>query len=100
MAEGRDSRSRTMTLIHEWAHEGMHRRWMEDEAWKALPVKVRECQAEAVSYIVSRYVGIENPFARDYLLSYGNTVEELVNNLGQVQKASHFMIGKITDMNP
>ncbi len=98
LAEGRDSRSRTMTLIHEWAHEVMHRQWMGDEEWKALSIQVRECQAEAVSYIVSRYVGIENPFARDYMLSYGNTAEELVNNLGQVQKASHFMIGKITDM--
>ena len=97
LAEGRDSRSRTMTLVHEWAHEIMHRRWMKEEEWKALPVQVRECQAEAVSYIVSRYVSIENPFARDYLLSYGNTAEELVNNLGQVQKASHFMIAKITD---
>ena len=98
LAEGRDSRSRTMTLVHEWAHEVMHRQWMDDEGWKALPVKVRERQAEAVSYIVSRYVGIEDPFARDYLLSYGNTAEELADNLGQVQKASHFMIGKITDM--
>lgn len=96
LAEGRDSRSRTMTLIHEWAHEVMHRSWMEDEAWKALPVQVRECQAEAVSYIVSRYLGIENPFARDYVLSYGNTAEELAANLGQVQAASHWMIETVT----
>ena len=55
-------------------------------------MQVLECQAEAVSYIVSHYLGIENPFARDYLLSYGNTAEELIGNLDQVQKASHFMI--------
>ena len=96
LAEGRDSRSRTMTLIHEWAHEVMHRRWLEDEEWKALPVQVRECQAEAVSYVVSRYLGVENPFARDYVLSYGNTAEELVANLGQVQRASHWMIETVT----
>ena len=63
------------------------------------PIQVRECQAEAVSYVVSRYLGIENPFARDYLLSYGNTAEELADNLDQVQQAGHFMIGKITDTN-
>ena len=100
LAEGRDSRSRTMTLIHEWAHETMHRRWMEDEAWKGLPIQVRECQAEAVSYIVSGYLGIENPFARDYLLSYGNTAETLVASLDQVQKASQWMIERVDAVTP
>ena len=92
LEEGADSRNRTMTLVHEWAHEIMHRSWMESEEWKNLPARVRECQAEAVSYIISRYLGIENPFARDYVLSYGNTAETLVANLGQVQAASHWMI--------
>ena len=71
---------------------------MEDEEWKALPIQVREGQAEAVSYIVSRYLGMENPFSRDYLLSYGNTPETLVANLGQVQKASNWMIGKLEEL--
>ena len=49
-----------------------------------------------MAYIVSRYVGIENPFARDYVLFYGNTAEELVANLGQVLKASRWMIETMT----
>lgn len=76
----------------------MHRQWMEDEEWKALPIQVRECQAEAVSYIVSRYLEIENPFSRDYLLSYGNTAEELIANLGQVQAASQWMIERVEEI--
>lgn len=28
LREGMDSRNRTNTLIHEWAHEIMHRQWM------------------------------------------------------------------------
>lgn len=91
LARDRDSRSRTMTLVHEWAHEIMHQQGGESER-QNLPMQVLECQAEAVSYIVSHYLGIENSFARDYLLSYGNTAEELIGNLDQVQKASHFMI--------
>ena len=92
LAEGRDSRSRTMTLIHEWAHEILHRQWMNEEERRRVPRAARECQAESVAYIVSRYLGLEHPFARDYLLSYGNTAEELIGNLDQVQNASHVMI--------
>ena len=56
LAEGRDSRGRTMTLIHEWAHETMHRQWLSGEERRQLPRAVRECQAEAVSYVVSHYL--------------------------------------------
>ena len=50
----------------------------------------RECQAEAVAYIVSRYLGFENPFARDYLLSYENTAETLMSNLDRACINLHF----------
>lgn len=98
LAEGRDSRGRTMTLVHEWAHETMHRQGMNEKERRQLSRPVRECQAEAVSYIVSRYLGFEHPFARDYLLSYGNTAEDLIANLDQVQEASHFMIERLEEI--
>lgn len=98
LAEGRDSRSRTMTLIHEWAHEILHRQWLNEEERRRVPRATRECQAEAVSYVVSRYLGLEHPFARDYLLSYGNTAEDLSTNLDQVQEASHFMIIRLEEV--
>jgi hypothetical protein len=98
LAEGRESCSRTMTLVHEWAHEVMHQQGMNEKKRRQLSRPVRECQAEAVSYIVSRYLGLEHPFARDYLLSYGNTAEDLVANLDQVQEASHFMIEQVEGM--
>ena len=55
----------------------------------------RPLTQQAVSYIVSRYLGLENLFARDYLLSYGNTAEDLIANLDQVQQASHWMIERL-----
>ena len=84
-----------MTLIHEWAHETMHRQWVSEKDRRRLPMTVRDCQAEAASYVVSHFLGLEHPFARDYLLSHGNTAEELVANLDQVKEASHFMIGRL-----
>lgn len=83
-----DSRTKTMTLIHEWAHELMH--W--GEFARQLPRGTLECQAEAVSFIVSRYLEIENPFSADYLQSWGNNTEELARNMQIVQQTSKTMI--------
>ena len=98
LAEGTDSRSRTMTLVHEWAHEIVHQQQISEQERRQLPQTVRECQAEAVSYVVSHYLGLEHPFARDYLLSYGNTAEMLIDNLDQVQQTSHLMIERLEEM--
>jgi antirestriction protein ArdC len=87
-----DSRNRTLTLLHEWAHELLHRAWMSDEERRRLPRVVRECQAEAASYIVAQYLELYNPFSRDYLQLYGGTAQLLIDNLDQVQRASHHMI--------
>jgi len=89
LRQGRDSRSTVMTLIHEWAHEKLHHG--EDRSTR----QVRECQAEAISFVVCHHFGLQNPFSSDYLLSYGNTPEELTANLSVVQAVSAEMIGKI-----
>jgi hypothetical protein len=90
-----DSVDRTNVLIHEWGHEILHfgpaRSLLEEE----FPKSVQECQAESVSYVVSHFLGIENQFARDYLLHYGNTAETLIHNMDVIQKTSHYMIQKI-----
>ncbi len=94
LRQDRDSRSTLMTLIHEWAHEKLHHG--EDQSSK----QVRECQAEAVSFVVCHHFGLDNPFSADYLLSYGSTPEELTANLSVIQAASAEMIGKIGGMKP
>ena len=94
LQEGMASVDRTNVLIHEWGHELLHfgpaRSLVEEEFSKP----VQECQAESVSYVVSHFLGIENQFARDYLLHYGNSAETLVENLDIIQKTSHYMIQK------
>jgi len=86
LQQGRDSRSTVMTLIHEWAHERLHHHESQTDR------KTRECQAEAISFVVCHHFGLENPFSADYLLSYGNTAEELTANLSVIQAVSAEMI--------
>ena len=95
LERNRDSRSRTLTLVHEWAHEVVHRTWMAIEELKATAVQSRECVAEAVSFAVARWLGIENPFSADYLLAYQVGADLLVKELDVIRKAADHIIGQI-----
>lgn len=96
LAAGLDTQSATMILVHEWAHEMIHRREMSPQERLATPREQRECQAEAVSYIVSGALGLHNPFSADYLFMWGNNAEELTKNMDVVQRTSKAMIAKLT----
>ncbi len=56
------------TLIHEWAHALLHR-----EKNLKITVHQKEVEAEAVSYIVTTYYGLDNLSALDYLKSWRAT---------------------------
>lgn len=88
---GLDSTSRVLTLLHEYAHELLH--------WSAQgikqPVNVKECHAEAVSYVVAQHFGIHNPFTADYLQSWGTTAPELMGELEVVRRTAAHIIERI-----
>ncbi len=88
---GLDSRNRFLTLTHEYAHELLH--W--DEEGKARSTTVKECHAEAASYIVAAHFGIHNPFSSDYLQQWGATPELLLLELATVTKTAAHIIGKV-----
>lgn len=89
---GLDSRTKFLTLTHEYAHELLH--W--DEGGKARSTTVKECHAEAVSYIVAAHFGIHNPFSSDCLQQWGATPELLLQELATVTKAAGHIIDKLT----
>ncbi|MGE4282812.1 MAG: hypothetical protein AB7G87_03750 [Clostridia bacterium] len=80
-----------VALIHEWAHEKLH----SGSENKAFSTQHKECQAEAVAYIVCSAIGIHSPFSKDYILGWGNTVEDFKKNLDYIVKTSKYMLGKI-----
>jgi RNA polymerase sigma factor (sigma-70 family) len=68
-------------LTHEFAHELLHHR-----GDVALPKTVRETQAEAVAFVVSRGVGLEtNTAAADYIALYNGDAKTLGESLAVIQ---------------
>lgn len=88
---GLDSTNRVLTLIHEYAHELLH--W--ESEGKQQEKRVKECHAEAVSYVVAHHFGIHNPFSSDYLQHWGNTPKDLIAELDTVAQASAYIINRI-----
>jgi antirestriction protein ArdC len=77
------------TLIHEWAHELLHR----DPATRAETARAqRECHAEATAYVVMAHFGIRNELSSDYLHSWSQTAETLMGELAMVQRAASHII--------
>ena len=89
--EGMDSTSKVLTLLHEYAHELLH--WSVEG--KTQAPKVKECHAEAVSYIVAHHFGIHNPFSADYLQHWGNTPQDLLAELDVVRGTAARMIARL-----
>lgn len=72
-------------LVHEWAHEILHK-----DDREARPSKtVRETEAEAVAFVVSQGVGLEtNTASSDYICLYDGDTGTLTASLDRIQKAA------------
>lgn len=72
-------------LAHELAHEMMHH----DKEPVPQPKVVRETQAEAVAFVVSRGIGLEsNNAAADYIALYNGDQKTLADSLSAIQQTS------------
>ncbi len=86
-----DYNNKLLTLIHEYAHEILHK----GSENKSLSRGFKECQAEATSFVVGKYLGIDNPFSSDYILNWGGTKDKLKENLTSVLAATGSIIKNI-----
>ena len=84
-----DYNNKLLTLIHEWAHEILHQDKMKMNFNER---EVKEIQAEGVSYIVSRYLGLKNPFTADYIQNWAKDKEQLKDNLTVIIETSKKII--------
>ena len=82
LADNLDSRNRVMVLLHELAHGLEHFR---DERLGAHRIQV-ELEAESASAVVCAMLGLEHPSARDYILSYHGSADDLKASLGAVKR--------------
>lgn len=91
LREGMDSTNRFLTLLHEYTHELLH--WGTGQ--KDRPREVKECHAEAVSFIVAYHFGVHNPFSADYLQHWGTTPQELLAELEIVRRTAAYVIERM-----
>ena len=81
------------TLVHELAHEMLHRRDGEKRPSKT----VRETEAEAVAFVVSQAIGLDSGTAAvDYIRLYDGDTDTLTASLDRIQKTAAAIIEAIT----
>ena len=78
------------TLVHETAHELLHK----TERRTASNATLRETEAEAVAFIVGQSVGLDMGAASsDYIQLYSGDVSLLTESLEAIQRASSTILG-------
>jgi hypothetical protein len=78
----------TKTLIHEIAHELLHKANRADHA-------TMETEAESVAYIVATYLGIPGLNSPNYIALSGGTSETITKSLSVIQATAHRIIEAI-----
>ncbi len=79
-------------LVHELAHELLHK----GERRKDTTPTIRETEAEAVAYVVSKAVGLETAgAAADYIQLYAGTTETLADSLDHIQRVAAAIISAV-----
>jgi len=82
------------TLVHEVAHEMLHRAERRTMTTKT----VRETEAESIAFIVSRAVGLNTGSASaDYISLYHGNAELLTESLSVIQQASSTILTALFD---
>jgi len=82
------------TLVHELAHELLHRGDRREQTSR----RVRETEAEATAFVVCHAIGLETgSAAADYIQLWNGDKETLTNSLTYIQKAASQMLAALTD---
>jgi len=81
-------------LVHELAHEMLHRKEGPEERSKTL----RETEAEAVAFVVCQAIGLDaRASSTDYIHLYQGNKETLLASLGRVRQVAAEIIAGIAD---
>lgn len=88
LKSGLASADKFSTLVHEYAHELLHKGLQ-------LPKEIKECHAESIAYVVCRHYGLENTLSADYLLSWHVDEKLLMSQLEIVQNTAKIILQKI-----
>jgi hypothetical protein len=82
-----DPSAGTKTLIHEIAHELMHR-----DKDRPLEKGIRELEAESVAYVVGKHFGLEELSSPNYIAMHGATSGRIFEHLERIRSISAMII--------
>jgi hypothetical protein len=89
---GQSAAEEFATLAHEVAHEMMHR----DERRKNTTKRLRETEAEAVSFVVCSAISLETgSAAQDYIQLYEGDAKVLTESLEHIQQTATLILNAI-----
>jgi antirestriction protein ArdC len=92
IAHGLSDAEQFAVLVHEFAHELLHRTERRSQTNKTI----RETEAEAVAYVVSRAIGLQTSSrSSDYIQLYDGDVKILAESLHHIQRAAHVILEAI-----
>lgn len=89
--QGMDSRNQVLTLLHEYGHQLLHKR---GEA-RAIPLWVKEGQAEAVAYIAAHCFHLHSPDSADYLWYWQTTPEDLLTGREIIEHIASLIVNRV-----
>ncbi len=85
---------RFSVLVHEWAHEKLHK----VDASERPDLTTRELEAEAVAFVVNSAIGLQTSTASaDYIRLYKGDKDKLAASLGRIQRTACSIIDAIID---
>jgi antirestriction protein ArdC len=91
---GQSAAEEFSTLVHELAHELLHR----GDRRPSTTKRVRETEAEATAYVVCEAVGLETgTAASDYIQLWNGDAQLLTESLGYIREAASLMLEALTD---
>jgi len=92
LKEGLDPSQEFTTLVHELAHEILHK----GDERKGSTKTSRELEAEAVAFVVAQAIGLDTGTASsDYIQLYRGDKEQLTQSLDAVRKAASLILEAI-----
>tara|TARA_R110000772_G_scaffold17946_3_gene49915 strand:+ start:90632 stop:93991 length:3360 start_codon:yes stop_codon:yes gene_type:complete len=101
ISSGVEGVGRFSTMVHEVAHELMHRKessiYFIDNSKEGNVSALRELQAESVSYVVLKHYNMPVEQHATYLALWRANKEKIQNNLKIISKVSQFIITKMDE---